>query len=295
MNFEKDTKTLITFVLEKARKQFGPRIMSIFKIGSLGTHGDFSPCSDVDVALMLNRVSPGDEDIIQSLIDAAKATHLPYANVLSVFWSSYDLPSFIQGVGRFPPLDRLDLIEHGVLMWGEDKRHLLTKPSHDELVLASTKFISEYMLHAEKAEEIKYSPRVIVDKGARYFSKCVIFPVRLLFTLENQDVIASNKEAINYFAEHIAPRLADGHDIQLLVQEAYACRNLTASQPVSIHNPDFGKLLLSLYLYCLLQYVSYLQRHGHEALATELNIQLQSLQQALDKLVNKTISSTEMP
>jgi hypothetical protein len=286
----KEAQTLLTLVMEKASMQFGTRGVSIFKIGSLGSHGDFSPCSDVDVALMLDTLMPSDDVLIQSLIDEVKTTDLPYADVLSVFWSAYDLPSFTQGLGRFPPLDRLDLIEHGILLCGEDKRYLLTKPSYDELVLFSAKFILDYMLHGEKAEEIKFSPEVIAEKGARYFSKCVLFPARLLFTLENQDVIGSNKEAMHYFGEHIASRLTDGHDIRLLVQEAYACRSLPENQVVNIQSTDFGKLLLRLYLYCILQYHAYLQTHGHEVLATELKLQMQSLQQALDNHVNKTFS-----
>ena len=69
----------------------------------------------------------------------------PLAERLSLFWGS--IQSLRGGLpeGRFPPLDRLDLILHGRLLSGRDTRDGLPKPSVDELVVGAVRFALEVL------------------------------------------------------------------------------------------------------------------------------------------------------
>src|SRR5919199_3815967 len=64
---------------------------------------------------------------------------------LSVFWGTpSSLAGRVQG-GRFPPLDRLDLLEHGCLLQGEDVRSSLVPPGRDELLVGGAVFALEHL------------------------------------------------------------------------------------------------------------------------------------------------------
>jgi hypothetical protein len=59
--------------------------------------------------------------------------------------------------GRFPALDRLDLIENGRLLYGGEARHDLPRPSTDALVVGGAQFALEHLATDEVVEEIRPS------------------------------------------------------------------------------------------------------------------------------------------
>src|SRR5438552_1153113 len=91
----------------------GERLVAAYALGSLA-HGGFSPLvSDVDLGLVLrDPPRPDDPDRVQAVADAVKRGGTVLHERLSVFWGT---PTMLQGQiagGRFPPLDRLDLMEN---------------------------------------------------------------------------------------------------------------------------------------------------------------------------------------
>ena len=95
----------------------GERLLASYALGSLA-HGGFSPLvSDIDLGLVLaDPVTGGDGDAIQRIAEAERAKGSELQRRLSVFWGT---PATLGGRaegGRFPPLDRLDLLENGRLL-----------------------------------------------------------------------------------------------------------------------------------------------------------------------------------
>lgn len=112
----------------------GKRLAAAYALGSLA-HGGFSPLvSDVDLALILaDPLRPSYSVTVAAVAWGLKAKGSALHERLSVFWGT---PSSLAGRvpgGRFPPLDRLDLLEHGCLLRGEDARSGLVPPGRDEL------------------------------------------------------------------------------------------------------------------------------------------------------------------
>lgn len=241
---------LINQFIQEAKSTFGSRVQAIYKIGSLGSHGDFSPCSDVDVVLFLDEVNESDFGAIQSLWDKLKQSNFPYADRISVFWSGTP-KQFAKGIGRFPPLDRLDLLQHGILLEDNDLRSQLSAPSHQEIVNESAAFIKSFMLTPEKELELKQKPEMILQKGARYFTKFVLFPIRLIFTLDHPNLIGSNQDAVKHYYTAWHDEVTEAYP---LIQFAYEARQKEADVPVDYDPKALQIELLPLYHYCIRKY-----------------------------------------
>ncbi len=243
-------KLLLDRFIADAQTVFGQRIQAIYKIGSLGSHGDFSLCSDVDVALFLDEVRDADFEKVQTLWDSLKQSGLAYADRLSVFWSGSP-EQFNQGVGRFPALDRLDLLQHGILLEGKDLRDNFAMPSHQAVVLESKAFIHSFMLTPEKQEELQENPEAILQKGTRYFTKFVLFPVRLIFTLDHPGILGSNQDAVKHYYTTWHKEVPEAFE---LIKFAYEARMHAAHEPVVYDLQPLQAALLPLYDYCVKRY-----------------------------------------
>src|SRR5215472_804229 len=111
----------------------GPRLVAGYALGSLA-HGGFSPLvSDVDLGLILqDPLRAKDRITIHKVARAVKAGGSALDQRLSVFWGT---PATLQGQrrgGRFPPLDRLDLLDYGRLLTGLDMRAVVARPDNAE-------------------------------------------------------------------------------------------------------------------------------------------------------------------
>jgi hypothetical protein len=178
----------------------GERLIAAYALGSLA-HGGFSSLvSDVDLGLVLNDpVVTTDDERIRLVADAVKAGGTVLHERLSVFWGT---PSTLQGRsagGRFPALDRLDLLEHGRLLDGKDTREVIARPSRSELLVVGAEFALDHLgggrdqlspavsgLGSMSAgddtviDEIRH-PDLLVARGPRRLTKIVLFPVRFMF------------------------------------------------------------------------------------------------------------------
>src|ERR1043165_6806840 len=109
-----DGNSVLDDAVAAYRTAFGDRLLAAYALGSLA-HGGFSELvSDVDLGLILSEpVLPGDPDTIPAIAGHGRRKGSPLPQGLSVFWGT---PATLAGDregGRFPPLDRLDLLESG--------------------------------------------------------------------------------------------------------------------------------------------------------------------------------------
>jgi len=205
------------------RAALGSRLVAGYALGSLA-HGGFSPLvSDVDLGLILAdppRVS--DRLTIRAVAGAVRGAGSELNERLSVFWGT---PSTLRGQargGRFPPLDRLDLLEHGRLLAGRDARAGLTRPERAELLVAGAEFALGYLGGARNLPERLQgwarrqqgsgtaiddvrSPALLVSRGPRRLTKIVLFPARFLFTAATGQVGTNALAAEHYLALAQAP------------------------------------------------------------------------------------------
>ena len=205
------------------RAALGSRLIAGYALGSLA-HGGFSPLvSDVDLGLILqDPVRAKDRLTIRAVARSVRAGGPGLHERLSVFWGT---PSTLRGQGRggrFPPLDRLDLLEYGRLLTGQDARSSVARPEQAELLVAGAEFALGYLGGARKLpsrladwarlrlrddnvlNDIR-TPSQLVSRGPRRLTKIVLFPVRFLFTAETGQVGTNTLAAGHYLASANAP------------------------------------------------------------------------------------------
>lgn len=200
------------------RAALGSRLVAGYALGSLA-HGGFSPLvSDVDLGLILqDPLRASDRVIIHRVARAVRAGGSALHERLSVFWGT---PSTLRGGargGRFPALDRLDLLEYGRLLTGRDARHGVARPGPTELLVSGAEFALGYLGGGRKLpgrlwdrarwrtrngsvqHEIR-TPSLLVSRGPRRLTKIVLFPVRFLFTAQTGQVGTNTLAAGHYLA-----------------------------------------------------------------------------------------------
>lgn len=233
-----DGETVLLEAVDAYRSVLGDRLLAAYALGSLA-HGGFSGwVSDVDLGLIVgDPVQDGDAATIQAVADGEKRKGTPLHERLSVFWGTPRTLAGERAGGRFPPLDRLDLIESGRLLAGQDVvRPALPRPSTSQLVVTGAEFALEQLAgiseHADESaaqlgslacagddaiEELR-SPESLARSGVRQVTKQVLFPVRFMYTAATGHVGTNAAAVEHYLAQPAAgsPRL---------VQAAHAWRS----------------------------------------------------------------------
>jgi hypothetical protein len=207
-------------VLAKAvcayRAALGSRLIAGYALGSLA-HGGFSPLvSDVDLGLILqDPLRAADRMTIRKVARSVRAGGSTLDERLSVFWGT---PSTLRGQkqgGRFPPLDRLDLLDYGRLLTGRDALSSVARPDRAELLVAGAEFALGYLGGARKLPDRLQdlarlwaqgdnvlnairAPSRLVSRGPRRLTKVVLFPVRFLFTAQTGQV-GTNALAVGHY------------------------------------------------------------------------------------------------
>jgi hypothetical protein len=258
------------------RGALGSRLIAGYALGSLA-HGGFSPLvSDVDVGLVLqDPVRAKDYVTIHAVARSLRTRRSELDKRLSVFWGT---PSTLQGQrrgGRFPPLDRLDLLDHGRLLTGLDARACVARPGPTELLAAGAEFALGYLGgtqtlpgrlrdwarlragHSSALDEIRNPPQ-LVSRGPRRLTKIVLFPVRFLFTAETGQVGTNTLAAAHYIARANAPSAA-------LVAAALAWRLEAPADDEAI--PLLGRELIPLYIHYIDDHITRLRAVNRSRLA----------------------------
>jgi len=259
----------------------GSRLIAGYALGSLA-HGGFSALvSDVDLGLIL-RDPPRARDrltirgVARAVRADGSARHQlhPLGQRLSVFWGT---PATLHGRargGRFPPLDRLDLLEYGRLLAGRDAREGLPRPGPDELLVAGAEFALRTLGGAanlpdrlqgwvrpgppdDALGEIRDPPR-LVSRGPRRLTKVVLFPVRFLFTAATGQVATNALAAQHYRASARAPGTE-------LVAAALTWREQPADAAAAV--ALLSRELIPLYTHYLDDHIARLSAAGHDRLA----------------------------
>jgi hypothetical protein len=273
-----DGERVLMETAQAYRAVLGTRLLAAYALGSLA-HGGFSELvSDVDLGLLLSDpLRPADGKTIQAVADAEKAKGSPLRERLSVFWGT---PATLRGEqdgGRFPPLDRLDLIENGRLLVGDDDtRRELPPPAARDLLVTGAQFALDYLAGISRSadspgaglgsmqpatenaiNEIR-SPDVLFCRGVRRVTKIVLFPVRFLYTAATWRVGTNHAAVGRYLQDDQAPSTT-------LVAAALAWRTAPPDQVLA--SQLLGEQLLPLYLYYIDDHIRRLGSIGENSLA----------------------------
>ena len=189
---------IVSMARDLAWQLWPERLVAAYALGSLA-HGGFSAVSDVDLGLVLaDPLAPSDSQGVQRLTELVRATLRPFAERLSVFWGSVATLTGAAEGGRFPPLDRLDLIAYGRLLTGSDIRRQLAPPTRKELVIAGAEFALARLGTKDVVAKLK-RPQALLRSDAKTLTKLILYPVRFLFTARTGEV-GRNDAAVALYA-----------------------------------------------------------------------------------------------
>ena len=212
-------------VADYCESEFRGQLLGAYLIGSLA-HGGYNPrYSDIDMALT---TAAG---LVSTAIDemriAANEISPRLAPSLSLFWTDRH---FV--VGRFPLLDRLDYLDHAVVLI-EHEHVQPPRPTLDEV----RSYLRGAPFHnwAENARRFA-SCDVLDPKDHKSYLRALLYPARFIYSWIRGGV-ASNDEAVAFLPGR-APR---GLDIDLITH-ALQCRH-AESDPVALFSAR--KLLLT--------------------------------------------------
>jgi hypothetical protein len=276
---EVSAEAVLTEAVDAYRALLGERLLAAYALGSLA-HGGFSALvSDIDLGLVLSDpVRSRDARRIRAVADAEKSKGSELGERLSVFWGTpTTLRGQLQG-GRFPPLDRLDLLENGRLLAGTEARGGLPRPSASELLITGAEFAMGYLAgvprsgrsrrlrawarfvrrEADVVAEIR-RPEALLARGVRRVTKLVLFPVRFLFTAETGKVGTNDAAVAHYLARGQVPA-------STLVAVALAWRTVPPADE-QVAAVLLGEEILPLYLYYIDDHITRLDSLGEGELA----------------------------
>tara|TARA_Y100001936_G_C16051075_1_gene657844 strand:+ start:903 stop:1721 length:819 start_codon:yes stop_codon:yes gene_type:complete len=192
-----DIINIINYLTDLINKSFKNNNVSIYIMGSLARGGFSEIASDIDLGIVLKGSLDHVQKRITVILTEAKKKFPGVKNNISVFWGSIEsINGQIEG-GRYPPFDRLDLINHALLLSGQDIRKLLIKPTKKELEIASAIFSINNLATKERVNEF-FDCSSIIKKGLVYTTKTILFPARFIY-LEKTGEIAGNKESVRYY------------------------------------------------------------------------------------------------
>lgn len=199
-----DGEAVLRDVVRVASGTVGDRLVAVYALGSLA-HGGFSPLvSDIDVAVILAGPGrPSDRELVLQVADQVRDTGSALHERVSLFWATPEFLGGDAGDGRFPPLDRLCLFEHGRLLAGADIRNGLQPPQRTELVVAGAQFALDLL--AENVITAAANPAGLLANGVRPTTKIILFPARFLFTADTGREGTNSAAVQHYSTQHRGP------------------------------------------------------------------------------------------
>ncbi|HEY3918971.1 MAG TPA: hypothetical protein VGL83_14345 [Stellaceae bacterium] len=205
--YERAAREFARGIADDWQHRLGDRLLGVYFIGSLA-HGGFSDrYSDIDMGLT------SEDGVTQAEIDAmrahAKALAPALAAKLSLFWSDRGF-----AIGRFPPLDRLDYLDHAESLI-ERERARPPRPSLGNV----RAYLSGQPLNAwrEQIARVTALP-ALGDATRRTYIRALLYPARFLYSWETGRM-ASNDDAVAFLHE----QRQEGLDLDL-IDRALACR-----------------------------------------------------------------------
>lgn len=248
-------------VIRLSSAAIGDRLIAVYALGSLA-HGGFSPLvSDVDAGLILNDpIRQSDAQLLRDLADSVRSIGSALHSRVSIFWGTPESLAGRAAGGRFPPLDRLCLFEHGRLLLGNERRAGLRPPSQADLVVTGAQFALAAL--ADDVLARARDPDVLVAAGVRWTTKIVLFPARFVYTADTGREGTNEAAAQHYSALSGAPGAE-------LVRAALDWRTSPPSRECAARM--LGDGLVPLYDFYLADHIHRLQAAGEFGLADAFN------------------------
>lgn len=193
------------------QKALGTELLGAYLIGSLAHAGFTRRYSDIDMALVTTAgLSP---QVLDRLRGEALVLSADWGPKVSIFWADRQF-----SLGRFPPLDRIDYLDHAVaLMERECVRP--ARPTLEEIknYLSDAPFAS----WAERARSFA-AAETLEPKDRKAYLRTLLYPARFCYSWKT-GLIGSNDDAMVFLRkEDIA-----GLDIGL-IEAALQCRQSAA-------------------------------------------------------------------
>jgi hypothetical protein len=201
----------------------GERLGGVYLIGSLAHGGYRSAYSDIDIALITQTpLAAADFDVVNRKILLSSAVLGPK---VSLFWADATFSA-----GRFPPLDRIDYLDHRIALV-EHRCVLPERPTIDEV----RAYLSADPLQKWSEEVMRLSglPALLAHDRKSYL-RALLYPARFLYSWETGRV-ASNDGAVAY----VDWCNLVGSEVHLLTR-ALRCRN--GEDDISLLFPERWRL-----------------------------------------------------
>jgi hypothetical protein len=193
------------------QEALGTELLGAYLIGSLA-HGGFSRrYSDIDTALITAAgLSPQALDHVRS---EAVALSADWGPKVSVFWTDRHF-----SLGRFPPLDRIDYLDHAVVLM-ERQRVRPARPTLEEIhhYLGGVPFAD----WADRARRFAVAETLEL-KDHKAYLRTLLYPGRLCYSWMT-GLMGSNDDAVEFLRE----KRVVGLDVSL-IERALKCRQTTA-------------------------------------------------------------------
>jgi predicted nucleotidyltransferase len=189
----------------------GRDLIGAYLIGSLA-HGGFSQrYSDIDVALVTEAgLSP---ETLDQLRREAASLSAEWGSRLSVFWTDR---RFV--LGRFPPLDRIDYLDHAVMLT-ERERVQPVRPALDEV----RRYLADAPFTKWAGEARRFACADVLEaKDRKAYLRALLYPARLCYSWMTGRM-GSNDDAVTFLHETRPARL----DVNLIAS-ALRCRQSDA-------------------------------------------------------------------
>ncbi len=275
-NFE--IKALVQEIVAKTTGFFGENCIAVYIMGSLARGGFSRIASDIDIGIIFTDLLPDAQERIDKIQSLSLKKYPSVSNTVSIFWGSIESINGAADDGRYPPFDRLDLIDHARLLAGNDIRDQLLRPSKKELEIASAEFSIDYLGNADRIEEF-YNVSSIAEKGAVYVTKTILFPPRFIY-LEKTGEIAGNDVSYKHYIDSFNGPDAD------LVARGYSWRLNALPDNLGVVEDELRKGLVPLYLRFIDLYIDKMESYGELELRDRLSTWKKNITNSCSGLAN---------
>ncbi len=216
----------------------GTRLLGVYLLGSLA-HGGFSPrYSDIDVGLVAENGAAPEE--LARMRERAAALSPEHAAKLSLFWADRAF-----SIGRFPPLDRVDYLDHAVPLVERERARPVRPSVADIRAYLGGQPYADWV---EGARKFAALAELRPDDHKPYI-RALLYPARFVYSWRT-GAMASNDAAVAFLRSAAPPGLdvglverallcrQDGRDLdrlfperRTLLQQVAACSSLLAAAP----------------------------------------------------------------
>jgi predicted nucleotidyltransferase len=193
----------------------GTQLLGAYLIGSLAHAGFNRRYSDIDMALIT--MTDLSEDTLDGLKRRAVTLSKDWGPKVSIFWADRNFD-----IGRFPPLDRVDYLDHAVALV-ERERLRPPRPTLEEIrqYLSGATFAT----WVDRARSFAAAEN-LESKDHKMYLRTILYPGRFYYSLMTGR-IGSNHDAVAFLNQ----RPLMGLDVNLIAR-ALQCREAAADPDV---------------------------------------------------------------